>query len=198
MTIPCPFSQDLPSIWPLCCWWRGLKRWLLDALNTYTKRDQGKIVDNSELVKLLMDKVELIRDLFNGFYYGHFATTDDRDKYEIIMAGANWMLKTEERQKDFMSYSHDIKSLYALCTGVISQELKDEVLFFIAVRSFISKLSGQKIDITEINQKVAEMLQRAIQDDEMLQIGEVHNSNQLALLSNEILNRLAKMQKKNM
>ena len=41
------------------------------------------------------------------------------------------------------------------------------------------------------------MLERAIQDDEMLQIGEVHNSNQLALLSNEILNKLAKMQKKN-
>ena len=65
----------------------GLKRWLLDALKTYTKRDQGKIVDNSELVKVLMDKVELIRDLFNGFYYGHFATTTDSDKYEIIMAG---------------------------------------------------------------------------------------------------------------
>ncbi len=40
------------------------------------------------------------------------------------------------------------------------------------------------------------MLERAIQDDEMLQIGEVHNSNQLALLSNDILNKLAKMQKK--
>ena len=41
------------------------------------------------------------------------------------------------------------------------------------------------------------MLERAIQDDEMLQIGEVHNSNRLALLSDEILNKLAKMQKKN-
>ena len=59
----------------------GLKRWLLDALKTYTKRDQGKIVDNSELVKVLNDKVELIRDLFKGFYYGHFATTTDSDKY---------------------------------------------------------------------------------------------------------------------
>ena len=41
------------------------------------------------------------------------------------------------------------------------------------------------------------MLERAIQDDEMLQIGEVHNSNQLAVLSNDILNKLAKMKKKN-
>lgn len=175
----------------------GLKRWLLDALKTYTKRDQGKIVDNTEIVKVLNDKVELIRDLFKGFEYGHFATTTDSDKYEIIMAGANWMLKTEEIKKAFMRYSYDVKSLYSLCTGALSQELKDEILFFISVRSFISKLSGEKIDVKEINENVAKMLERAIQDDEMLQIGEVHNSNQLALLSNEILNKLAKMQKKN-
>ena len=175
----------------------GLKRWLLDALKTYTKRDQGKIVDNSELVKVLMDKVELIRDLFNGFYYGHFATTTDSDKYEIIMAGANWMLKTEEIRKTFMRYSYDVKSLYSLCTGELSQEIKDEILFFISVRSFISKLSGDKIDVKEINDNVAKMLERAIQDDELLQIGEVHNSNRLAILSDEILNKLAKMQKKN-
>ena len=175
----------------------GLKRWLLDALKTYTKRDQGKIVDNKELVKVLMDKVELIRDLFNGFYYGHFATTTDNDKYEIIMAGANWMLKTEETRKSFMRYSYDVKSLYSLCTGELSQEIKDEILFFISVRSFISKLSGDKIDVKEINDNVAKMLERAIQDDEMLQIGEVHNSNRLEILSNDILNKLAKMKKKN-
>ena len=135
--------------------------------------------------------------MFKGFEYGHFATTTDSDKYEIIMAGANWMLKTEEIKKAFMRYSYDIKSLYSLCTGTLSQELKDEILFFIAVRSFISKLSGEKIDVKEINANVAKMLERAIQDDEMLQIGEIHNSNQLSLLSNDVLNKLAKMQKKN-
>ena len=175
----------------------GLKRWLLDALKTYTKRDQGKIVDNSELIKVLNDKVELIRDLFKGFYYGHFATTTDSDKYEIIVAGSDWILKTEEIKKAFMRYSYDVKSLYALCTGALSQKMKDEILFFISVRSFISKLSGERIDVKEINVNVAQMLERAIQDDEMLQIGEVHNSNQLAVLSNDILNKLAKMKKKN-
>ena len=175
----------------------GLKRWLLEALKIYTKRDQGKIVDNSELVKVLMDKVELIRDLFNGFYYGHFATTTDSDKYEIISAGANWILKTEDTQKRFMKYSYDVKSVYSLCAGELSQEIKDEILFFVSVRSFISKLSGGKIDVKEINSNVAKMLERAIQDDEMLQIGEVHNSNQLSILSDEILNKIAKMKKKN-
>ena len=175
----------------------GLKRWLLEALKTYTKRDQGKIVDNTEIVKVLMNKIELIRDLFKGFYYGHFATTTDSDKYEIISAGANWILKTEETQKRFMKYSYDVKSLYSLCAGELSQEIKDETLFFVSVRSFISKLSGGKIDVKEINSNVAKMLEKAIQDDEMLQIGEVHNSNQLSILSDDILNKIAKMQKKN-
>ena len=175
----------------------GLKRWLLDALKTYTKRDQGKIIDNSELVKVLMDKVELIRDLFKNFHYLHFWATTDSDKYEIIMAGSNWILKTEEMKKAFMRYSYHVKSLYSLCTGTLSQEIKDEILFFISVKSFISKLSGEKIDVKEINKNVAGMLEKAIQDDEMLQIGEIHNSNRLSLLSDEILNRLAKMQKKN-
>ena len=31
----------------------GLKRWLLEALKTYTERDQGKIVDNKDIVNML-------------------------------------------------------------------------------------------------------------------------------------------------
>jgi len=175
----------------------GLKNWLFDALKTYTKRDQGKIIDNSELVKVLNDKIELIRDLFNGFCYKHFTEATDSDKYEIIMAGANWILEREDTKKRFMKYSYDVKSLYALCTGSLSEEMKDEILFFISVRSFISKLSGERIDVGEINVNVAKMLEKAIQDDEILQIGEVHNSNRLAILSNEILNKISKMKKKN-
>lgn len=177
----------------------GLKRWLLDALKTYTKRDQGKVVDNSEIVKVLMNKIELIRNIFHGFIYKHFATTTDSDKYEIIMAGADWILRDEKIKKEFLKYSYDCKSLYSLCAGELSQEIKDEILFFVSVRSFIKKLSssGNTIDSKEINERVGEMLERAIQDDEMLQIGKVQNSNRIMLLSEELMNKIAKMQKKN-
>lgn len=177
----------------------GLKRWLIDALKTYTKRDQGKVVDNTEIVKVLMDKIELIRNIFHGFIYSHFATTTDSDKYEIIMAGADWVLKDEKTKKEFLKYSYDCKNLYSLCAGELTQEIKDEILFFISVRSFIKKLSnsGNTIDSKEINEHVGKMLERAIQDDEMLQIGEVQNSNRIMLLSDELMNKIAKMQKKN-
>lgn len=99
----------------------GLKKWLLDALQTYTKRDQGKIENNSKLVVEVMDKVELIRDLFKGFYYADFSNITDKNKYEIIKAGADWILKIDETKKAFMKYSYEIKTLYSLCAGVISR-----------------------------------------------------------------------------
>ena len=176
----------------------GLKRWLLEALKTYTERDQGKIVDNEEVVVLLKDKVELIRNLFHHFNYSNFSSLDNRGKYDLINEGANFILETEESKKRFMRYSYDIKGLYSICTGQLDNDLKEEVLYIISVRSFISKISGNgKIDVKEINSKVSKMLEDAINDDELINIGTIKKSNALSLLNDDILNKLAKMKSKN-
>ena len=176
----------------------GLKRWLLEALKTYTERDKGKIVDNEEVVVLLKDKVELIRNLFHHFNYSNFSSLDNREKYDLINEGANFILETEESKKRFMRYSYDIKGLYSICTGQLDNYLKEEILYIISVRSFISKISGNgKIDVKEINSKVSKMLEDAINDDELINIGTIKKSNALSLLNDDILNKLAKMKSKN-
>src|SRR5574344_1054 len=175
----------------------GLKRWLLEALKTYTERDQGKIVDNSEVVKLLSDKIELIRNLFNGFDYNNFKSLDNKGKYDLINEGANYILRTEDIKKRFLRYSYDVKGLYSVCTGELDYSYKDEVLYIISVRSFISKLNGGKLDVKEINANVAEMLEHAIQDDELINIGTVQKSNALSLLNDQMIDKLSKMKSKN-
>lgn len=57
------------------------------------------------------------------------ATTTDSDKYEIIMAGADWVLKDEKTKKEFLKYSYDCKNLYSLCAGELTSRNKDEILF---------------------------------------------------------------------
>lgn len=175
----------------------GLKKWLLEALKTYTERDQGKIVDNEEIVKLLSDKIELIRMLFHGFDYSNFNNLNNKGKYDLINQGANYILETEDSKKRFLRYSYDIKGLYSVCTGELNKAYKEEVLYIMAVRSFISKLSGGKLDVKEINRNVAELLEKAINEDELINIGTVQKSNVLSLLNDDMLNKLAKMKSKN-
>ena len=177
----------------------GLKQWLLDALKTYTQRDQGKIVDDGETLKVLKDKIELARDILHEYDYSGFASADNAEKYRLINGGANFILETEERRKLFQKCSSDVKNLYSITSGLLDEESKAEVLYIISVRSFINKLTQPdgKLDIRQINEDVAQMLQQAIQDDELIQIGHIKHSKNLSLLNDQIIQRLAQMQQKN-
>lgn len=176
----------------------GLKGWLMDALKTYTTRDQNKIVDSEELVSTLLDKIEIIDNMFNKFDYSNFKELDNTGKYNSIKDGANLMLSSEDTRKRFMKHAQDVKNLYTLCNGVINQEVKDKCLFIISVKAFISKITNTgKIDVSEINATVGKLLEEAIHEDELLNLGELTHSNSLELLSDSILNKLKGMKDKN-
>ena len=176
----------------------GLKGWLLDALKTYTKRDQNKIKDTEELVNVLLDKLEIIDNMFNGFDYSNFKELDNTGKYHLIKDGANLMLATEDTKRRYMKHSQDVKNLYTLCNGVVSNLVKDKCLFIISVKSFISKITNTgKLDVSEINNTVGKLLEDAIHEDELLNLGELTRGNSLELLSDSILSKLRAMKDKN-
>ena len=176
----------------------GLKGWLLDALKTYTTRDQNKIKDTEELVNVLLDKLEIIDNMFNGFDYSNFKELDNTGKYHLIKDGANIMLATEDTKRRYMKHSQDVKNLYTLCNGVINNLVKDKCLFIISVKSFISKITNTgKLDVSEINNTVGKLLEDAIHEDELLNLGELTRGNSLELLSDSILSKLRAMKDKN-
>lgn len=176
----------------------GLKGWLLDALKTYTTRDQNKIKDTEELVNVLLDKLEIIDNMFNGFDYSNFKELDNTDKYHLIKDGANLMLATEDTKRRYMKHSQDVKNLYTLCNGVVNNLVKDKCLFIISVKSFISKITNTgKLDVSEINNTVGKLLEDAIHEDELLNLGELTRGNSLELLSDSILSKLRAMKDKN-
>jgi len=177
----------------------GLKQWLLDALKTYTNRDQGKIVDDEETLKVLKDKLEVAHNIFHGFDYSGFQVANNAEKYQLINQGANFILETEERTKRFRQCSRDIKNLYSITSGLVNDQDRADILYIIAVKSFINKLtqSDNKLDIAQINQDVAEMLQQAIVDDELIQVGEIKHGKNLSILNNQIIQKIANMKERN-
>ena len=176
----------------------GLKSWLLDALKTYTTRDQKQIVDNNELVNVLKDKIEIIDGILNGFNYSSFNDLDNTGKYNLIKDGANLVLSTEDKKKRFMKHSLDVKNLYTLCNGILETYYKAKVLYIISVRSFISKITNEnKLDVSEINRNVGLMLEQSISKDELINLGELSRGNSLELLSDTMLNKLRSLKDKN-
>ena len=176
----------------------GLKAWLLDALKTYTTRDQKQVVDNEELVNALKDKIEVLDDILNGLDYSNFANLDNTGKYNLIKDGANMVLYSEDIKRRFMKHSLDAKNLYTLCNGILEKEYKEKVLYFISVRSFISKITNEnKLDVSEINKNVGVMLEQSIREDELINLGELSRGNSLELLSDTMLNKLRGLKDKN-
>lgn len=176
----------------------GLKAWLLDALKTYTTRDQKQVVDNEELVNALKDKIEVLDGILNGLNYSNFANLDNTGKYNLIKDGANTVLYSEEKKKRFMKHSLDAKNLYTLCNGLLENEYKEKVLYFISVRSFISKINNEnKLDVSEINKNVGRMLEESIKEDELVNLGELSRGNSLDLLSDAMLSKLRSLKDKN-
>ena len=176
----------------------GLKSWLLDALKTYTKRDQKQVVDSTEVVNTLKDKIEIIDGIFNDFTYENFNDLDNTGKYNLIKDGANLILSTEDTKKRFMKHSLDVKNLYTICNGILERKYKDKSLYIISVRSFISKISNDnKLDVSEINKTVGEMLEKSIQNDELINLGQLSGGNSLDILSDSMLSKLKKLKDKN-
>lgn len=176
----------------------GLKAWLLDALKTYTTRDQKQIVDNEELVNTIKDKIEIIDGILNGLNYNNFDSLNNTDKYNLIKEGANVVLCSEDRKKRFMKHSLDVKNLYTLCNGILEKNYKNKVLYIISVRSFISKISNDnKLDVSEINKTVGKMLEESIKEDELINLGELSRGNSLELLSDAMLSKLRGLKDKN-
>ena len=175
----------------------GLKAWLLDALKTYTTRDQRQIVDNEEIVNTLKDKLEVVDNMLHHLDYSNFNNLDNTEKYNLIKDGANIILSSEELKKRFMSESLNVKNLYTLCNGILEQIYKDKSLFIISVRSFISKISNEhKLDVSEINKTVGQMLEESIREDELINLGELSRGNSLELLSNNMLSKLRSLKDK--
>ena len=176
----------------------GLKAWLLDALKTYTTRDQKQVVDNEELVNALKDKIEVLDGILNGLDYSNFANLDNTGKYNLIKDGANTVLYSEKKKKRFMKHSLDAKNLYTLCNGILGNEYKEKVLYFISIRSFISKITNEnKLDVSEINKNVGKMLEESIKEDELINLGELSRGNSLELLSDAMLSKLRGLKDKN-
>lgn len=182
----------------------GIKRSLEEALNTYTARDKElNLRDIQDTAKsILEEKLSILDEMFfhvdkKGFFGGTNSV-----RLKAIQNGADFVLSTDEIKKAYLQLTKQLKDAYVVAIGILDEDYKKKVLYYLAVRHFVQKLLRgdipPQISPVEINKHVEELLADAIKGDEVEILTKVEdteqNRNIWDLLSEEKVEKLRQSQ----
>ncbi|MBQ4441022.1 MAG: type I restriction endonuclease subunit R [Bacteroidales bacterium] len=178
----------------------GIKRNLNNALKQYA--GGGDLGENVETIDksltLVKDELDILRRMFAPFDYSKFTTGTPLEQLGCLNRAAEFVQTTEKTQNLFMGHVKKLKSAFNICSNHddITEKDREDVHFFTAVRSIIYKLTkGNAPDVTQMNRKVSEMLQQALQSEGVEEVAQVNaNTKDLDLLSVEYMARLEKLE----
>ncbi|MFO7542317.1 MAG: type I restriction endonuclease subunit R [Thiobacillus sp.] len=195
----------------------GIAQNLKSALAQYSKPDQDKTgIDEAEAVAVLLEKYEIVRDMFHGFDYrtGLGGTPGER---LAMMAGAiEWILdkqqqwaaaeKTPEAKKQAQRRFADgvlgLSKAFALAASSDeARGIREEVGFFQAIRAALVKTAGGS-GTTRQDRELAiqQIVSRAVVSTEIVDILAAAGiqTPDISNLSDEFLLEVQQMEKKNL
>lgn len=146
----------------------GIKRQMNLALAHYSKTDGQNIEEIEQSIVVVKDHLDLLAKLFHQFDKSPFFTGSSLQQLECLNMAAEFVQLTQKIEKRFMMLVKRMKAAYDICCGseAISQDERDHIHFYIAVRSIVFKLTkGNAPDTAQMNAKVREMIKDALQSD---------------------------------
>ena len=174
----------------------GIKSNLNNALKQYA--GGGDLGENVETIEqsltLVKDELDIMRRMFAHFDYTKFSTGTPLEQLECLKNAAEFIQSSEKTQNLFMGHVKKMKSAFNICTNHddITDRDREDIHFFTGVRSIIFKLTkGYAPDITQMNNKVSQMLQQALKSEGVEEVVQVNaNTKDIDLLSEEYMARL--------
>ena len=146
----------------------GIKKQMNMALALYSNADNENIEDIEQSVVVVKDQLDLLSRLFYKFDKSGYFTGTPLEQLKTLNQASEFIQLTQELEKRFMYIVKRLKSAYDICSGsgIFSEEQRDQIHFYLAVRSIIFKLTkGVAPDTAEMNNRVKQMLQDAIESD---------------------------------
>ena len=195
----------------------GIAQNLKSALAQYSKPDQDKTgIDEREAVAVLLEKYEIVRDMFHGFDYrtGLGGTPGER---LAMMAGAiEWILDKQQQlaatektpdakkqaQRRFADGVLALSKAFALAASSDeARGIREEVGFFQAIRAALVKTAGGS-GTTRQDRELAiqQIVSRAVVSTEIVDILAAAGiqTPDISILSDEFLLEVQQMEKKNL
>ena len=159
----------------------GIKKQMNLALAHYNNADNQNIEDIEQSIVVVKDQLDLLGKLFHKFDKSSYWSGVPLEQLKTLNQAAEFVQLTQELEKRFMYIVKRLKSAYDICSGsgAFTEKQRDEIHFYLAVRSIVFKLTkGVAPDTAQMNNRVRQMLQDAIESDGVEEIFKLGDDSQ--------------------
>ena len=176
----------------------GIKKQMNLALAQYNQGNETNIEEIEHSVVVVKNQLDLLHRIFHTFNSDLYYHGTPIEQLQTLNRAAEFVQQTKELENRFMNIVKRLKLAFDICSGSesISETEKDEIHFYLAVRSIIYKLTkGTAPDASQMNEKVKAMIQEAIESEgveEIFKLGE-DEANEIDLFSDDYLAKLDKI-----
>src|SRR3989339_270741 len=183
----------------------GIASDLKTALATYTQSG-GKgapTLDQNEAVAAMLEKFEIVEQMFNGFDYKKYFPADTRQKLTIILEAQEHILGLEDGKNRYTKQVALLSQAFALSVpNLKAMEIKDEIGFFQAVKARLTKFEpvGSGKSDAEIETAIRQIVDKAVVSDGIIDIFDAAGIKKpdISILSDEFLEEVKGMERKNL
>lgn len=170
----------------------GIKKNMNIALKKYTNFECDEFEGIEQSINIVKDQLEVLSQMFHNFNSGDFFTGTPKQQLDCINRAVEYVQLSNELETRFMAAVRRMKQAFNLCSSSdkFSDKDKDYIHFYCAVRSILFKLTkGDAPDISQMNARVRELLEGAIQSDGIEELFESGKHIEVDIFSDEYLER---------
>ena len=175
----------------------GIKKNMNLALKKYTNFECEEFEGVEQSVTIVKDQLEVLGQMFHNFNRSDFFHGTPKEQLACLNRAVEYVQLSEELERRFMAAVKRMKQAFNLCgsSDAISDTEKDYIHFYCAVRSILFKLTkGDAPDISQMNARVRELLEGAIQSDGIEELFETGKHISVDIFSDEYIDKINAIQ----
>ena len=182
----------------------GIASDLKKALSFYS--DAGGKGDptilQEQAVELMLEKLEVVSNMYHGFHYEEYFEADTSKKLSIILAAEEHILGLEDGKKRYINEVTALSKAFAIAVPhEQAMDVKDEIAFFQAVKARLVKFDSTETGRTdeEIETTIRQVIDKALVTEPVVDVFDAAGLKKpdISILSEEFLMELKGMEHKN-
>lgn len=179
----------------------ALKEALAFYSNSGGKGDPAETI--AKALELLLEKIEVVRQMFHRFDYMRFFKVSTSERLSIILQAEEFILSKDQGKDRFIKESTALSKLFALAVPhEDALALTNEISFFQSVRARLLKFEGdgENGDKKNYESAIRQIVNQAVESTEVVDIFDAAGIKKpdISLLSEEFLQEIKEMKHQNL